>query len=155
MNMWERQLQVMIEHDHLDAETLSDLAVAYAAETGDSSLFGVPVVAAAPLFFVYVLAMGYGSLNLASSWSQTSRSCSYGRQRFSGECCSSSTSSVVRRNWSASSSRCMAYFDSKSESLFQMTSPELVLNSRSRSESVSGQTSASLSSIARVSESEA
>lgn len=38
--MWEQQLQSMLEANHLDHETWCDLAVAYAAEMRDDSLFG-------------------------------------------------------------------------------------------------------------------
>jgi hypothetical protein len=38
--MWEEQLQAMAEHEHLDRESIADLGVVYAAETGDESLIG-------------------------------------------------------------------------------------------------------------------
>lgn len=39
--MWEQQLNSMLEAGHLDAESFSDLAVAYAAETGDACYFSI------------------------------------------------------------------------------------------------------------------
>lgn len=36
---WERQLLSMIESNHMDEESIADLGVAYAAETGDASLY--------------------------------------------------------------------------------------------------------------------
>lgn len=39
---WERQLEAILEEDRMDPETLADLGIAYAAETGDESLFRPP-----------------------------------------------------------------------------------------------------------------
>lgn len=37
---WEKQFESMVAENHLDEGTMDDLAIAYAAATGDESLFG-------------------------------------------------------------------------------------------------------------------
>lgn len=39
---WEEQMNIMLESGYLDQENANDLAVTYAAETGDDSLFSAP-----------------------------------------------------------------------------------------------------------------
>lgn len=42
---WERQFESMIASDHLNEESMGDLAVAYTEETGDLSLFEIdPII---------------------------------------------------------------------------------------------------------------
>lgn len=49
--LWEHQLASMIDSDRLDLESLSDLAVAYTAETGDETVLGGPLpTIAVPVF---------------------------------------------------------------------------------------------------------
>lgn len=41
---WEKQFESMLSSGHLDDEALKDLTVAYAAETGDESIFGIDML---------------------------------------------------------------------------------------------------------------
>lgn len=72
---WEDQLNSMIESGHLDPDSISDLWIAYAAETGDESLIGADISC---VFTLYRRADGLGYVD---HWHRHWRTCSYSKHR--------------------------------------------------------------------------
>jgi hypothetical protein len=80
--MWEQQLNSMLESGHTDPETAADLGVAYAAETGDTSLVTCPSF---PIFMQFWFGRSIRRQSLSqskSNWTSRSRSMSQSRRGF-------------------------------------------------------------------------
>lgn len=98
---WENQLSSMIEAGHLDPDYISDLWVAYAAETGDATLIG------AAISCIFTLYQRPGGLAYVDDWHYhwKTDSCSVHRSHsfgLSSRCSSGSLSST--RSYSVHSS---------------------------------------------------
>lgn len=104
--MWEQQLTAMLEIERLDQVEISDLAVTYAAEMGDESLFEaltflkLESVMAPPHYW-----FGSTSSNSRNSFSGRvgrSVSISYGRNGDEVSSCNKSRSSSTFMSWAGS-----------------------------------------------------
>lgn len=103
MAFWEKQLNSMTESGRLDRDTLDDLAVVYAAETGDGSLFGA-VMSPAPIYTArltnYIREAHGGHI-----WRMGSRSAGSrlrGHQEYTSRSCAGSFSVAIAESRSTS-----------------------------------------------------
>lgn len=105
--MWEAQLASMVSSNHLDHDSISDLNIAYVAETGDETDFGgsLPGVVISVFIPQWHVSRSYsGSLTAVRSRSLTrsrmgTRGKSYSEERDGRRCCWSESNN---ESWSMS-----------------------------------------------------